>query len=240
MPSPNSDVLRRKTRPTASLSGWGANERVDCFVSKPELPSDVWRHLDSSGTVARGLGRSYGDAATNRQRQVLHMVGLDRVLAFDEQTGICEAGVSLERIVAFFAPRGWFPMITPGTKYVTVGGCIGSDVHGKAHHSQGCFSNSLREITILLANGEVVVVKESYLKALGCGLSAPLSSIRFTLDETGSIFTRHACHQQMIHQPRSSANGPLFPICGRSVFPWRATPCGGAPSACRQASGAFG
>ena len=68
----------------------------------------------------------------------------------------CEAGVSLERIIHDFAPRGWFPMITPGTKFVTVGGCIANDVHGKAHHAQGCFSACVDAMTVLLASGEVV------------------------------------------------------------------------------------
>lgn len=150
------------TRPDGSLpavlSGWGANERVNCFVRRPEFPSDVLRQLNHKGSVARGLGRSYGDAATNRHRQVLNMVGIDRLLAFDEGTGVltCEAGVSLEQIIASFVPRGWFPMITPGTKFVTVGGCIASDVHGKAHHVHGCFSNSLHQMSLLLADGEVI------------------------------------------------------------------------------------
>ena len=71
------------------------------------------------------------------------MTNMDRYLGFDELTGTlaCEAGVSLESIIRTFSPRGWFPMITPGTKFVTVGGCIANDVHGKAHHAQGCFIN---------------------------------------------------------------------------------------------------
>ena len=83
---------------------------------------------------------------------------LDRYLGFDDATGTltCEAGVSLERDHRDFAPRGWFPMITPGTKFVTVGGCIANDIHGKAHHAQGCFSASVDALTVLLASGEVV------------------------------------------------------------------------------------
>jgi FAD/FMN-containing dehydrogenase len=114
--------------------------------------------LDRAGTIARGLGRSYGDAATNAGRQVLGLTRLDAYLAFDEASGrlTCEAGVSLAQIIKHFAPRGWFPMITPGTKFVTIGGSIANDVHGKAHHVQGSFSNSVDELTLLLANGDVV------------------------------------------------------------------------------------
>lgn len=141
------------------LSGWGANLRVDCRLSEPETPAQVQAWLDRSGTIARGFGRSYGDASVNAGRQVLGMTRLDAYGEFDEATGTltCEAGVSLEQIIRHFGPRGWFPKITPGTKFVTVGGCIANDVHGKAHHVQGSFSNSVDSMTILLASGEVVV-----------------------------------------------------------------------------------
>jgi len=145
------------------LAGWGANVRSDCVLVEPELPADVAPRVDRAGSVARGLGRSYGDAALNAGRRVLGMHKVDRYLGFDEATGTltCEAGVSLERIIADFAPRGWFPMITPGTKFVTVGGCIASDVHGKAHHAQGSFSVCVDAIRVLLASGEVVTASRT-------------------------------------------------------------------------------
>ncbi len=152
-------ALRTPPRPApTTLAGWGNNLRAECRLAEPELPGEVGAWLDRTGTVARGLGRSYGDAALNAGGQVLGLRRLDRYLGFDEATGtlICEAGVSLEAIIRDFAPRGWFPMITPGTKYVTVGGCIANDVHGKAHHVQGCFSAAVDALTILLASGEVV------------------------------------------------------------------------------------
>ncbi len=153
------DAPRARPQPAAiSLSGWGNNVRADCRLAEPELPGEVGAWLDRAGTVPRGLGRSYGDAALNGGGQVLGLRRLDRYLGFDEATGAltCEAGVSLAQIIADFAPRGWFPMITPGTKYVTVGGCIANDVHGKAHHVQGCFSAAVDAMTVLLASGEVV------------------------------------------------------------------------------------
>ncbi|HEX6240381.1 MAG TPA: FAD-binding oxidoreductase [Polyangiales bacterium] len=126
---------------------------------EPETPAQVAARVDRRGTVARGLGRSYGDAALNAGKLVLGLRHMDRYLAFDEETGTltCEAGVSLSRIIQDFAPRGWFPMITPGTKYVTIGGCIANDVHGKAHHAQGSFSACVVSMTVLLASGQVVV-----------------------------------------------------------------------------------
>jgi len=145
------------------LSGWGANARVDCDVREPELETQIRASLDARGTTPRGLGRSYGDAATNAGGRVLGMTSFNRYLAFDDSTGTltCEAGVSLEHILRDFAPRGWFPMISPGTKFVTIGGCIANDVHGKAHHVQGSFSNSVDSFTVMLASGEVVTASRT-------------------------------------------------------------------------------
>lgn len=141
-----------------TIAGWGNYPRLSCDVKTPETARDVARLLDPRGTIARGLGRSYGDPALNEDGAVLEMTGLDRYLDFDEQTGrlTCEAGVSLEQIIRDFAPRGWFPMITPGTKHVTVGGCVANDVHGKAHHVDGCFSRCVDAMEILVADGRVV------------------------------------------------------------------------------------
>ena len=99
---------------------------------------------------------------------VVGMRKLDRFLDFDESTGVlnAEAGVSLLSIIHTFGPRGFFPMISPGTQYVTIGGCIANDIHGKAHHSQGSFVNSVESMRVLLANGEVVTCSRSELPDL--------------------------------------------------------------------------
>ncbi len=146
-----------------TLAGWGANLRAECFLTQPQFSSDVAPRLDRGGTIARGLGRSYGDCAINADGQVIETTGLNRLLGFDERSGVltCEAGTSLESIIETFAPRGWFPMITPGTKFVTVAGCIANDVHGKAHHAQGCFSNCVDSMTVLLASGDVVTASRT-------------------------------------------------------------------------------
>ena len=83
------------------LSGWGGNLRADCVLREPELPGEVAAALDRAGTIARGLGRSYGDAALNGGGQVLGLRRVDRYLAFDAEAGVltCEAGASLEQII---------------------------------------------------------------------------------------------------------------------------------------------
>lgn len=140
------------------LSGWGNIPRSASKVLYPRDFNHVIDALKTDSVLSRGLGRSYADQATNTSHTVLKMEKMNHFLAFDEEKGIlsCEAGVSLEEIINHFAPRGWFPMITPGTKYITIGGAIANDVHGKAHHADGSFVNCVYDFTILLADGTVL------------------------------------------------------------------------------------
>jgi len=142
--------------------------------------------MDRGGTLARGLGRSYGDSALNAERQVVGVAHLDRYLAFDETSGVltCEAGVSLAQIIQDFTPRGWFPFITPGTKYVTVGGCIANDIHGKAHHVQGSFSACVESVRVLLSDGTVVSANRSEHSDLFWGLFGGVGLLGIILDAT--------------------------------------------------------
>ncbi len=107
----------------------------------------------TDGILARGLGRSYGDASL--APAVLSMLPLNRMLAFNEKTGLlrCEAGVSLAEILRFFVPRGWFLPVTPGTRFVTIGGAIASDVHGKNHHVKGSFCDHVTSLKLMTADG---------------------------------------------------------------------------------------
>lgn len=143
---------------TAELHGWGRYPRVAARIDLPAGASDCARALraDPAPLIARGLGRSYGDSALGAR--VLSTRWLDHFLAFDEATGVlaCEAGVSLGEILRLAVPRGWFLAVTPGTQYVSVGGAIASDVHGKNHHGEGSFCDHLLDIDVLLGNGEVV------------------------------------------------------------------------------------
>lgn len=138
------------------LSGWGNYPRVECDIHHPLSRNDVHRLIEKGELIARGLGRSYGDPALNQRGSVADMTKMDRYLGFDPDSALltCEAGVSLEQIIADFSPRGFFPLVTPGTKFVTVGGCIANDVHGKAHHVDGCFSSSVESFELILASGE--------------------------------------------------------------------------------------
>jgi len=124
----------------SKLSGWGRHPVQSCGVLRPDRYSDLGRI--EPGTLPRGLGRSYGDAALNEGGHMVDMTRLNRILEFDETTGllVAEAGLSLAEIADIFLSRGWFLPVTPGTKFVTLGGAIASDVHGKNHHGEGSFS----------------------------------------------------------------------------------------------------
>jgi FAD/FMN-containing dehydrogenase len=124
---------------TARISGWGRHPVVNGRMVRPERYHDL---AALPGTLARGLGRSYGDAALSQDGTLCSMLRLNRMLAFDAATGVlvAEAGLSLAEIAAQFLPRGWFLPVTPGTKFVTLGGALAADVHGKNHHLDGCIS----------------------------------------------------------------------------------------------------
>lgn len=110
--------------------------------------------------IPYGNGRSYSDCCLSKN--VLLLRSQRYILDFDEKNGIihCLAGVLLSEIIEFVVPKGWFLKVTPGTKYITVGGAIASDVHGKNHHKDGCFSESVVEFRLLLPSGDIVTCKK--------------------------------------------------------------------------------
>lgn len=138
------------------IHGWGRFPRIKARVATPLSADQLARETAGGTLIARGLARSYGDSGL--AARVADLRHLDQLLAFDEATGLltCAAGVSLDDILRVFVPRGWFLPVTPGTRYVTVGGAIASDVHGKNHHVEGSFSDHVTGLKILLGNGEVV------------------------------------------------------------------------------------
>jgi FAD/FMN-containing dehydrogenase len=113
--------------------------------------------LGSRG-LAHGMGRSYGDVCLNPGGTLWTTTHLDRFVAWDDETGVltCEAGVRLGDIQNLFVPRGWMLPVVPGTQFVTVGGAIANDVHGKNHHRQGTFGDHVRELRLLRTDGEVL------------------------------------------------------------------------------------
>ncbi len=141
------------------LSGWGRTAPTRAQVHPVQVADDVQRLLADPpprGLLPRGLGRSYGDASQNAGGDVLSMSGMRAVRDFDVRTGriTVEAGLSLDRLVDLVLPFGWFVPVTPGTAYVTVGGAIASDIHGKNHHLDGGFCMNVESFELLTPAGE--------------------------------------------------------------------------------------
>ena len=178
------------------LSGWGRYPALDCRTATLRRSGDLRGLIAADGTlIARGNGRSYGDAALN-PGMTLSMLGMDRMQAFDPATGLltCEAGASLADILEVFVPLGWFPPVVPGTKFVTVGGMIAADVHGKNHHCDGSFGAHVESLVLVTADGEAHECSRARNAALfratlgGMGLTGVILSARFRLKPVETAF----------------------------------------------------
>jgi FAD/FMN-containing dehydrogenase len=135
------------------LSGWGGYPRGLASIVCPDRVEDLVSDVAGS-VIARGLGRSYGDAAMSATGLVIVSDKLNHVGSFDETTGLlqAEAGTTLADIIETFVPRGWFPSVVPGTKFVSLGGCVAADIHGKNHHHAGTFGRHVTELEVVCAD----------------------------------------------------------------------------------------
>ena len=149
---------------TVTLTGWGRLAPSSAELAEPATDADAAAALQaaapSRGVIARGLGRSYNNAAQCGGGLVISTARLNRIIALDAATGLaaCEAGVSLEQLMVAGLPAGWFVPVSPGTRQVTVGGAIAADVHGKNHHVAGSFARHVPSFELLLPSGELRTV----------------------------------------------------------------------------------
>ena len=156
-----------------NLMSWGMYPKIKNtilnFDKKKSLKKIISEHNE---IIPYGNGRSYGDSALNYK--IIITKPKNHFIDFNNETGLLhvETGVLFSEILEIFLPRGWFLKVTPGTKFITVGGAIASDIHGKNHHVEGCFSECIKEFNIMLADGEIVncskKVKPDLFKAT-CG-----------------------------------------------------------------------
>jgi decaprenylphospho-beta-D-ribofuranose 2-oxidase len=192
------------------LTGWGMTAATRADVRRPTTADEVAVALAQAretgrGVIPRGLGRAYGDAAQNAGGTVVDLTGLDRVHRFDEgdpaagraATITVDAGISLDALMRLLVPLGYFVPVTPGTRYVTVGGAIGSDIHGKGHHLEGSFCQHVSEMTLLLASGQTRVVGPEgesaapfWATAGGMGLTGIVLTATVRLRAIGSAYLR--------------------------------------------------
>ncbi len=143
------------------VQGWGGYPAIEAQVHWPAQRSACAALVQAGSLIPRGLGRSYGDSAS--APRVMQTDYLDHFIGFDPATGVLvvEAGVSLREILELVVPAGWCLAVSPGTSYVTVGGAIASDVHGKNHQVAGTFGQHVHWLTLLLGNGDVVTASNT-------------------------------------------------------------------------------
>lgn len=186
------------------ISNWGKYPEIDAEEVLYRDKNTLSLITKGKSWIPRGMGRCYGDSALSQV--VVSSLYMNHFLAFDAQTGVltCESGVTFEDILNTFVPMGWFPPVTPGTKFVSMGGAIASDVHGKNHHKEGSFSRYVHSFRLLTAEGENLLCSRSEnpeifdatfggmgLTGMVLSLTVQLKRIESSLIKTESLKTRN-------------------------------------------------
>ena len=179
------------------IANWGNYPVVETeektFSFEEQLTETL---VNSDSVIARGNGRCYGDASL--AKHTISTLKYDKILSFDTEKGIleCQSGLMLDKILEVIVPKGWFLPVTPGTKFITIGGAIASDVHGKNHHVDGCFSRHVLEIDVVLADGETLTCSPILNSDLfwatcgGMGLTGIIMRAKFDLKKIESSYIK--------------------------------------------------
>lgn len=229
------------TAPLADYRSWGGLAARDSEI----VDARDW--LDAPGrhrrpALAYGNGRSYGDSCLNEGGALIDTRGMDEILFFDRETGLltCGAGLLLDRLLEFTVPAGWFPPVTPGTSFVTIGGALANDVHGKNHHGAGTFGRHVRALELVRSDGQRLICAPDLNPALfaatvgGLGLTGLVTQVTVQLMPIASAEMEQevlhfdglarffeisaesdATHDYTVAWIDSLASGPNF---GRGVF----------------------
>lgn len=179
------------------IANWGNYPVVESDERSFSFLDDVKKIVgNSSSFIPRGNGRCYGDASL--ANETISTIGFDKILSFDISKGTfeCESGLTLDKILEVIVPEGWFLPVTPGTKFITVGGAVGSDVHGKNHHVDGSFSNHILEMDILLGDGRIMTCSPDVHPDLfqatcgGMGLTGLITRVKFGLKKIETSYIK--------------------------------------------------
>jgi len=173
------------------LNSWGNYPKVKSNIKV--IDKDIKQYLKQVDEfISYGNGRSYGDSALSSN--ILYCKPHNYFLDFDEKNGVLhlQSGVMLSEIIETFVPQGWFLKVTSGTKLITIGGAIASDIHGKNHHKEGCFSQCVEEFTLALPDGEIKTVKNGdelfYATCGGMGLTGIIVDAKIKLKKINSKY----------------------------------------------------
>jgi FAD/FMN-containing dehydrogenase len=180
------------------ISNWGNYPKIKVEELSFSTPSQLENIIkENKGMIARGMGRCYGDASLSNQH-IINTLKFDKIIEFDIQSGIFEAqsGISFDTILEFIIPKGWFLPVTPGTKYITLGGAVASDIHGKNHHAEGSFSRHILNMQIITHEGKTLTCSPRENEDLfwatcgGMGLTGIIQTVRFQLKKIETSFIK--------------------------------------------------
>lgn len=180
-----------------TITNWGNYPRVQTSIKQSKFKEAIIQQIKSAtNIIARGNGRCYGDSSLSQN--ICSTLQLNKILSFDEVTGIfeCQSGMLLSEVLKIIVPKGFFLPVTPGTKFITIGGAIAADVHGKNHHKVGCFSKHVFSFDLLLENGTTYQCTPNQNVELfwqtcgGMGLTGIILSAKFHLKKIETAFIR--------------------------------------------------
>lgn len=179
------------------IANWGNYPVIESDEKSFVFTEQLKKIIDTdSSFIARGNGRCYGDASLSEN--TISTLKYDKILSFDTESGVfeCQSGITLDQILAVVIPKGWFLPVTPGTKFITIGGAVGSDVHGKNHHVDGSISNHIVEMDMMLGSGEIITCSKTLHQDLfeatcgGMGLTGVIVSVKFGLKKIETSYIR--------------------------------------------------
>jgi FAD/FMN-containing dehydrogenase len=177
------------------IANWGNYPAIESDEKSFSFHEQLLNIVKDADTfIPRGNGRCYGDASL--ADHTISTLKFNNILSFDPQNGMfeCQSGLTLDHVLEVIVPKGWFLPVTPGTKFITVGGAVGSDVHGKNHHVDGSFSNHIIEMDVVIASGETVTCSPKINSDLfeatcgGMGLTGMVTRVKFQLKKIESSF----------------------------------------------------
>ncbi|MEJ7769034.1 MAG: FAD-binding oxidoreductase [Chitinophagaceae bacterium] len=179
------------------IANWGNYPEMESDERSFSFNDQLEKIVKEEGSfVARGNGRCYGDGSLGKK--TISTLKYDKVLSFDTRQGFfeCESGITLDQVLEIIVPQGWFLPVTPGTKFITVGGAVASDVHGKNHHVDGAFSSHIVEMDIMLGSGQTITCSMQKFPDLfnatcgGMGLTGVITRVKFDLKKIETSYIK--------------------------------------------------